>query len=331
LKDIKTLLVTYDYLKPASSELNTALAEWCKAGGTLIFVGGTDTYNRVKESWWKKAGYGSPGKHLLEQLGFQVGDPNVHEYTDIILHRDDPAKKLGKSPETVTISRAYPVTIYTPPAGATILYHVVFDKKNDTTHQPAIWQTSVGKGNLIVIGIAPGFFSTLPDAVQILVSLVSTGYKKAGEKYKEKGYFKVERGPYVAVHGFDEDNKLHGQYISLFDPNLELKTDPTVYPGETALYAKVDLQGKTPRLLHASGRIYARFETASNTSFFVKAPLKSRGVARLWAGKHKIQEVKAYNVLGRPVYNRYEIKNQTIYVQYENDPDGVVVMVTWKS
>lgn len=41
--------------------------------------------------------------------------------------------------------------------------------------------------------------------------------------------------------------------------------------------------------------------------------------------------MKASNILGYPVYNRYEIKDQTVYTQYENDPDGLVVTISWEN
>lgn len=166
LEGLKTLLGTYNYLKPSSAEINTALAEWCHAGGTLIFFGGTEPYNLVKDAGWPKAGYQSPGEHLFGQISFQMGAPQVHEYTSITLHQSDSKKFHGITPEKVEVSRAYPVTMVSPPAEANTYYSVYLDRENDP--RSVIWQISVGKGLLIYTGIAPGFFSTLPAAVQIL-------------------------------------------------------------------------------------------------------------------------------------------------------------------
>ncbi len=65
----KVLLLSYDFLKPSDPALNKALADWTRRGGSLVIFGGTDRYNDVSDSWWKKAGLGSPMDDLFAQLG----------------------------------------------------------------------------------------------------------------------------------------------------------------------------------------------------------------------------------------------------------------------
>lgn len=72
LNRTSTLLMTYDLLKPASPEINHALADWVRRGGSLVVAGGTDAYDEVKESWWRKAGYTSPVDALFADLGIRV-------------------------------------------------------------------------------------------------------------------------------------------------------------------------------------------------------------------------------------------------------------------
>lgn len=68
----KTLLVSYDFLKPADATVNRALADWTQRGGTLLVFGGQDAYNDLKDSWWRKAGYSSPTEDLFTQMGVRV-------------------------------------------------------------------------------------------------------------------------------------------------------------------------------------------------------------------------------------------------------------------
>ena len=71
LNDYKTLILSYEYMKPESPDVNMALYTWVNAGGTLIYIGdGSDPYHTVT-SWWKKSGYSDPAKHLFELFGFE--------------------------------------------------------------------------------------------------------------------------------------------------------------------------------------------------------------------------------------------------------------------
>ena len=68
LDDYSVLLASYEYLKPDYPDMNAALAEWVKRGGTLIYVGdGSDPYHKI-ESWWTGK-YPTAAEHLFEMLG----------------------------------------------------------------------------------------------------------------------------------------------------------------------------------------------------------------------------------------------------------------------
>ncbi|MBP3324534.1 MAG: hypothetical protein J6M16_10095 [Clostridia bacterium] len=71
LNDYKTLILSYEYMKPESPDVNMALATWVMGGGSLIYIGdGSDPYHKV-DLWWKKSGYADPALHLFELLGFE--------------------------------------------------------------------------------------------------------------------------------------------------------------------------------------------------------------------------------------------------------------------
>ena len=68
LDDYDILLASYEYLKPDSPDMNNALAEWVKQGGTLIYVGdGKDPYHNIN-SWWTGK-YPNAAEHLFQMLG----------------------------------------------------------------------------------------------------------------------------------------------------------------------------------------------------------------------------------------------------------------------
>jgi hypothetical protein len=73
LASLKVLIMTYEGMKPMTSEVHSALATWVKNGGALVFLGDdSDPYNKV-HAWWndaeKKMNYDAPREHLFEGLG----------------------------------------------------------------------------------------------------------------------------------------------------------------------------------------------------------------------------------------------------------------------
>ena len=69
LKDIRFAILSYEYMKPVSPDINTSLSEWVRSGGHLICVGdGSDPFHSIR-SWWQEAGYASPDEHLFDCLG----------------------------------------------------------------------------------------------------------------------------------------------------------------------------------------------------------------------------------------------------------------------
>ncbi len=67
----KVLFLSYDGQKPLSPAVNERLAEWVKAGGTLVFFGAGDDFDAV-EGPWRKAGFASPQDRLMSLLGIDV-------------------------------------------------------------------------------------------------------------------------------------------------------------------------------------------------------------------------------------------------------------------
>ncbi|MBQ4576017.1 MAG: hypothetical protein IJA85_12620 [Clostridia bacterium] len=69
LAPYKTLVLSYEFMKPSSPDIHAAIEAWIKAGGTLIYVGdGKDSFHDI-DMWWKP--YGRPECHLFETLGLE--------------------------------------------------------------------------------------------------------------------------------------------------------------------------------------------------------------------------------------------------------------------
>ncbi len=70
LNEHKVIVLSYEYLKPLSPDVNNALAAWVRAGGKLFYVGdGQDPYHHIR-GWWNRETQGAtPFDHLMTMLG----------------------------------------------------------------------------------------------------------------------------------------------------------------------------------------------------------------------------------------------------------------------
>jgi hypothetical protein len=65
------IVLSYEFMKPKSPDINNSLAEWVRSGGVLIYVGdGADPYHKIR-AWWNQglANYNNPAEHLFAMLG----------------------------------------------------------------------------------------------------------------------------------------------------------------------------------------------------------------------------------------------------------------------
>jgi len=72
LKPYRALVLSYEFMKPPSEAVHSALVRWVKGGGVLLYVGdGSDPYRSVPE-WWNTGAlaFAGPEDHLFEALGF---------------------------------------------------------------------------------------------------------------------------------------------------------------------------------------------------------------------------------------------------------------------
>ena len=88
----KTLVLSYEFCKPASPDIHTAIAGWVQAGGTLVYVGdGSDPFHKASDWWNKGADYQTPTEHLFEVLGLgrepDIGTHTVGRGTVTVIRR----------------------------------------------------------------------------------------------------------------------------------------------------------------------------------------------------------------------------------------------------
>jgi hypothetical protein len=83
LDPFRVLLLSYRGQKPLTPDVHTALANWVRAGGSLVVVDDdSDPYNNVRE-WWNSEAlkFPTPRDHLFQEL--HVGDLKEGEFRQI--------------------------------------------------------------------------------------------------------------------------------------------------------------------------------------------------------------------------------------------------------
>ncbi len=88
LESYKTLVLSYEYMKPEFPDIHNALAGWVKAGGALIYIGdGKDSFHKIN-AWWNSGNvnYDNPAQHLFEACNLNRDlDEGIYPVGDGIL------------------------------------------------------------------------------------------------------------------------------------------------------------------------------------------------------------------------------------------------------
>ena len=105
LDPYKVILLSYDIMKPMDKRYNTAIAEWVRAGGTLVLFGGKDAYNELPE-WWKSEGFDSPHEHLLSLLKCPAADGTCDVGKGRVILDSRPRSYFARSRESADELRA---------------------------------------------------------------------------------------------------------------------------------------------------------------------------------------------------------------------------------
>ena len=180
-----------------------------------------------------------------------------------------------------------------------------------------------GKGVLMHVGVSPSYFASSPEAADRLRAIAAHACKAAGLNYREQQHIAIRRGPYVAVRTFDGQKKLKGSYVNILDPKLPVVKDPVVPPQKCALYCDVTDQRIFPgMLLYSSSRGWSS-QNKRHTHLELRGPLKTKGVARLFAGPAKMDSIKPQGVV-------VERSGDTVLLTYDNNPDGVTMDIEWE-
>jgi len=193
-----------------------------------------------------------------------------------------------------------------------------------------VWMQNVGKGLVINVGVAPGFFSASERSAELLRAVVQYAQRRAGGAYREQGSLTLRRGKYIIVRTFGDAYDVEGRTIDLLSPTLSVADDRAIPPRSLALLYDLGSDEDPPHIGFVSGRVQAKVETSTTTSLFVRAPLNTPGVARLHAGGKRLTGARAIDHLGRNIPVQAVPEGDTVLLRYPNDPDGIALRIGWE-
>ncbi|WP_300699293.1 hypothetical protein [Bacteroides sp.] len=200
--------------------------------------------------------------------------------------------------------------------------------------KPSAGAFSYGKGTVIVMREDPKHFVLKEGNDAAYFQTVADVYKKVTKKAVEtKNNFIVERGPYTITAVLDESvsaEPLHlkGLYIDLFDKDLPVLTEAIIKPGEQGYYYNIKnvARGTKAKVLCGASRIYDEKVSANSYSFVAKSPLNTTNISRILLPKAP----KKVSVNGKEVQDAlWDQHSKTMRLGFENNPDGVSVIVEW--
>lgn len=198
----------------------------------------------------------------------------------------------------------------------------------------------VGLGAVHVIRENPKDFVMQANNDGKYLATVKEAYETDGKagKLTIKNNLYLERGPYdiIAVLNENEDTKpytVKGPVIDLFDPKLPVLAEKVVNPGEQSyLYDVKRVANKLkPQVLASASRQYNEKAEGKQYSFTAKSPANTLNAMRILlpseAKKITVTDSKGQAVA--KVDSSWDASSHTLYLGFENSPDGMKVSLDW--
>ena len=359
LKDIHTLILSYEFIKPTyvyngynSDEYRTrmiandVIAQWVKDGGSLIFVGeGNDSKNL--ELWWSDMGYESPQEHLFSLLDLDVSIENCSRQSSISLVSSSDAEymenyDINVQSEESTAFRLYSYTI----DGGNSLY--TWRDEASGKDRDIISEKAAGKGHVILAGVSPTVFSLGGDnTYKLLYSLVERAMEVQDKKFLAPGYMYSERGDWIIAKTFDGVLNFEGLYFDIFTTredfvDIKVFENRTVEKNTSAVMKKIE-EKDDPYLIHANGTIQSVTYGDSGADAVIKNLCKNSaydatyGISVWWTAGRDVKDVYVYydeNNGGKEIDAEYYVDDYGIlHIIYHNTTvkdSSAIIEIKWK-
>lgn len=322
LDEVTMLLVSFDCQKPQSEDVVDAIADWVRAGGQLLYVGGRDRYDEISSKWW--AEYGSPLQALLDKLELDVKVRAPESVGDGTLHW------LGDRKQNVIAETGL--------AAHYLDYTVTFDGDVNailTTSDGAVlgFDAKVGQGRVVMVGAPSALYAQSDCGSKAMRTLAEYACSTAAYEYDSTKLMWAKRGNIVAAHSYETKNMLTGRYVDLLHPMMTVHRHYILEPGQSALLYDVnDLDLSVPRLAFSGGEVVDLQETADTTSFTVRSAQGAAVGMRLFSAEGLYPQSISV-VKGRMPCDfdySWDTENSTLFIRFKGaTKGGLAVSVSW--
>jgi hypothetical protein len=198
----------------------------------------------------------------------------------------------------------------------------------------------VAKGAVYVIRQHPKDFVMQSKGAERFIEIVKQAYEKDAKagKLLFKNSFFVKRGPYDIVSVMEESTSkdpyiINGPVIDLFDPQLPVLNKKTVAPGQQAfLYNLSRIKNKKqPQVLASASRIYDERAKPNEYLFVSKSPMNTTNSIRILLPQAPKETVltDAKGERLTDVKSSWDAVSGTVYLSFENSPDGTTIRLKW--
>lgn len=298
MSEFKVLLLSYDMQKPLSPSYNESLADWVRDGGSLLFYEGDDPYNKVDE-WWKKAGYYSPGDHLLDTLGLPI-DLSSRElkWASKLSTFDGPTWLT--EPLSVAPGTFIKLTNFALGPGNRVkpLGYISSLKEQAVA---AIFEGRVGRGNIVYAGIPAAAFAKSAKGANAIRALTRHALELAGGQYRQADKWLLRRGNVLIARSFGKQFTVDGPVIDVMDSTLTVRNCAVVEPFGSKIFYTLsadkdaeanDLIG-LPRLLFANNKTAILTEDRHKAEYAIRGPAETPSLLRIATNGKTIKSLTA--------------------------------------
>ena len=192
----------------------------------------------------------------------------------------------------------------------------------------------VGKGKLYILRNDPKEFILKTDGDNEYIEIVTNLYNQVSDsEIVFKNNFTLERGPYQIISVVDESvNNSHykatGNFVDLFNPEIPVLKEKVINPGSQALLYDLDhIKDKNvPQVIATAARVSDEKIATSSYSFIAKSPINTTNAMRVFIPAKPSQISVANNNNEAVEYTSdYDSQSKTLYLKFENSPDGITV------
>jgi hypothetical protein len=198
-----------------------------------------------------------------------------------------------------------------------------------------------GKGAVGYLAVPPEACAKSAEGADALRSMVQETMASLGDpavRWQPKHVFRLRRGPYHIAAVLDESVSdeplvIQGPVVDLFEPELPVKQEVRISPGEQALL--YDLERERPsggevRLIAASSRIDRIDASDTGFAFSVKGPEGIQAVARFYCPQRPESAWASYGGNREDLSFEWDGASGTVLVRYSHKHDqDVLVHVQW--